>query len=381
MAGERAVFRILLTGGGTGGHIYPALALAEALRDLTDRLELLYVGTKDGLEADLVPKAGLPFITVRARGIISKKPLAALRGAFDLLLGYRASKNIVRRYRPHVAVGTGGYVTGPVLYAAFRYGVPVILHEQNAFPGVANRWLSRFAHTVAVHFEETRRYFPHARRVVTVGNPVRRDILSAQRGVAYKELGLCQGRPTVLIMSGSRGARTINEAAVEMLVSGTVPAQVILVTGKAYYDTTRNQLMASRQAVEDMKRGQIRVYPYLDRMDLALAAADLVVARAGATTIAELTARGVPSILVPSPNVTHDHQRHNAAILVNSGAALLLEEKQCTGRSLSEMLQQLLNDRRRLRSMSQAALAMGRPNAGAELAHLVLEAASGNAGI
>lgn len=372
--------RILLTGGGTGGHIYPALSLASHLRSRCPDVELLYVGTASGLEAQLVPRAGLPFVPVRARGFAGKSLAAMMRAAVDFAVGYRQSRRIIRDFRPQAAVGTGGYVTGPVLFAAAAARVPIVIHEQNAYPGVANRWLSRYAHTVAVPFDEARDHFPQARRVVTTGNPVRPEIIAANREEARKKLAVAPDRPLVLIMSGSRGARTINKAAAAMLTTQELPAGVILVTGEAYYESTLSQLRQSDRAGKLLDSGQLRVYPYLDRMDWALAAADLAVARAGATTIAELTVRGLPSILIPSPNVSHDHQRQNAALLARAGAAAMLDEDRCTGDFLATLIRQLLADPKRLEQMAAAAKTLGKPRAGHELARLVLEAASGNAG-
>ncbi|HEY8450285.1 MAG TPA: UDP-N-acetylglucosamine--N-acetylmuramyl-(pentapeptide) pyrophosphoryl-undecaprenol N-acetylglucosamine transferase, partial [Bacillota bacterium] len=237
--------RVLLTGGGTAGHVFPALALATELRRLEPGVEFLYIGTRAGLEAGLVPAAGLPFATVRAQGLVGRRPLAAMRALWELVRGYREARQLIGRFRPHVAVGTGGYVTGPVLLAAARAGVPLVLHEQNAFPGAANRWLSRFAELVAVPFDETHRYFGRAARVVTTGNPVRPEIVTTSRDEGLRAFGLDGERPVVLIVSGSRGAQAINEASVAMLTGPPLDAQVILVTGRRYYDAVVARLAAA----------------------------------------------------------------------------------------------------------------------------------------
>lgn len=373
MAAEH--LRVMLTGGGTGGHVYPALAVASELRRRVPEVEFLYVGTRDGLEARIVPSAGMPFRSVRARGFIRKRPPDMVRAVFDLVRGYRTAVALVRAFRPHVVLGTGGYVMVPVVLAATRCRVPVVLHEQNALPGVANRWLSRHAEAVAVPFDEARPAFPRARRVEVTGNPTRPELLETETKAARRELGLDPDRPVVLVTSGSRGARSINLAAAEWIRSGRVPAQVLLSTGHAYHaEVVRSLAAAGLDAATLADRGVV-VVPYIDRMDLALAAASLAVARAGALTIAEFTARGVPSILVPSPNVTHDHQRRNAEVLQRAGAAVLLPDAELSATRMGRLVAELLGDGQRLEAMAAAARSLGRPDAGRRLAALLLEAA------
>ncbi|HEX6989145.1 MAG TPA: undecaprenyldiphospho-muramoylpentapeptide beta-N-acetylglucosaminyltransferase [Bacillota bacterium] len=373
MTDER--LRVMMTGGGTGGHVYPALAVASELRRLVPAVEFLYVGTREGLESRIVPAAGLPFRSVRARGFIRKRPLDLVRAVLDLARGYRTALVLVRAFRPAVVLGTGGYVMAPVILAAARCRVPVVLHEQNALPGVANRWLSRYADVVAVPFDEAVAAFPRARRVEVTGNPTRPEILTARTPDARRELGLDPDRPVVLITSGSRGARSLNRAAVEWIRGGELPAQVLLSTGHAYHsEVVRSLASAGLDAGALAGRGVV-VVPYLERMDLALAAASLAVTRAGALTIAELTARGVPAILVPSPNVTHDHQHRNAELLRRAGAAVLLPDAELSGARVGREVERLLSDGERLAAMARAAAALGRPDAGRRLAELLLEAA------
>jgi len=369
--------RVLLTGGGTGGHVYPALAVASELRRLVPAVEFLYAGTREGLEARIVPASGLTFRSIRARGFIGKRPLDAARALLELARGYRTALALVRAFRPHVVLGTGGYVMVPVVLAAARCRVPVVLHEQNALPGVANRWLSRYAAAVAVPFEEARAAFPRAGRVVVTGNPTRPELLEAGTAAARRELGLDPDRPVVLITSGSRGARSINRAAVEWIAAGPVPAQVLLSTGHGYHAEVVRGLSAAGLDARALAERGVTVVPYIDRMDLALAAATLAVTRAGALTIAELTVRGVPAILVPSPNVTHDHQRRNAEVLQRAGAAVLLPDAELSGDRLGRLVSELLADGARLEAMARAARALGRPDAGRRVARLLLEAAGG----
>lgn len=369
--------RVVLSGGGTGGHVYPALAIAEAVRRRVADVSFLYVGTADGMEAEIVPRQGLPFRTVAAGGVIRKSPVAAARGLVAMARGVWQARRLLAGFGPHVVVGTGGYVSGPVLLAAALAGIPTLVHEQNAVPGVTNRLLSRFADVVAVPHPDVVRRFPSARRVEVTGNPVRSAVLAADPAKARARLGLAGCRWVVAVLGGSRGARTINEA-----VAGLLPAWLerpdrglVWVTGRAYHDA---MVARAREAGYDPERhGHVRILPYAHAVEDVLAAADLVVARAGALTLAELAARGRPAVLVPSPNVAHDEQRHNARLAEAEGAAVILEDDRCDAASLDAVLEQLLADPARLAAMAAAARRLARPDAADRLADLVLELARG----
>lgn len=365
--------RVVLTGGGTGGHIYPALALAEELRRHDPHVNLLYVGSRQGLEGRIVPAAGIPFVPIPARGLVGKNMMDRVRGVAALLQGMAAARKILARARPWVVVGTGGYVSGPVGIMAALMGIPLIVHEQNAFPSVTNRLLSPRAVAVAVPFPAVGDAFPKARRVVVTGNPVRPAILDAQGPEARQQLALEGFRRVVLITSGSRGARRINEAALALAAGLPGDTALLWVTGEGYYEEMLVRLQGAGLAPGPP--GPLRVQPYLEEMELALAAADLAVTRAGGITLAEITARGLPAVVVPSPHVTHDHQRHNARVLEQAGAAVMLDDDQCTGETLARMVGELLSDEERLAAMAGASRALGVPDAARRLAQLVLEAA------
>lgn len=366
--------RVLITGGGTGGHIYPALAIARALSEQEPGLELLYVGTRAGLEADLVPRAGIPLRTITVSGIIRKSPVQAAAGLFRAGKGLLEALTIVRTFRPDVVVGTGGYVSGPVMLAAVLCGVPTLLQEQNAFPGVTNRILSRFVSRVALAFEEAARYLsPRARSFVS-GNPVRPELATADRAESARALGLDPGKRTILVTSGSRGAGCFVAAVPELAaaVASRSDLQLIWGTGAQYYDAAQREL--ERRGLLPLP-DRILVMPYIYRQDLAMAASDLAVVRAGALTLAELTVRGLPAVIVPSPNVTHDHQSRNARVLATAGAAEVIREQELTGRRLAETVLAIIDAPSRMREMAVRSAALGRPNAAADIAAAVRELA------
>lgn len=365
--------RVVLTGGGTGGHIYPALALAEELRRHDPHVNLLYVGSRTGLEGRIVPAAGIPFVPIPARGLVGKNMLDRIRGVVTLLQGMAVARRILVHARPWVVVGTGGYVSGPVGIMAALMGIPLIVHEQNAFPSVTNRLLSARATAVAVPFPAVADAFPRARRVEVTGNPVRPAILAADGRKARQQLALSGFRRVVLVTSGSRGAQRINEAALALAAGLPGDTALLWVTGERYYDDVLARLQAA--GLTPGRTSALQVHPYLEEMELALAAADLVVTRGGAISLAEITARGLPAVVVPSPHVTHDHQRHNARVLAGAGAAVMLDDAQCTGENLARIVGELLADEERLAAMAAASRALGVPDAAQRLAQLVQQVA------
>lgn len=356
-------------------------------------MDILYVGTAGGLEASLVPRAGISFAAVAAGGLVGKGPLGAIRGAGSQALGFWQAVSLVRRFRPHVVVGTGGYVSVPVVTAAVLLGVPVMLQEQNAVPGIANRVLSRFAGLVAVAYEESRPWFPSRARLRVTGNPVRPEVLRADREGARRSLGVPAGVRQVLIFMGSRGSATVNRAVTDMLpyFAGRPGIRILFGTGEAHFDTVLRRLVelglpAEPQAVPAgaaravLVRGNVEVHSYIYDMTSALAAADLVVARAGAVTLAELTARGLPGIIVPSPHVTHHHQERNARVLERYGAARVLPEEGLTADVLAGAIREVIVDPAAMARMAQASRALGRPRALDEIVDGILALAAGGEG-
>jgi len=327
MTGEnRRSLKIVITGGGTGGHIYPALAIAKGLQDTLQSVELLYIGTQSGMEARIVPPLGIEFRTITVSGLERRFTLQNIKTVALLGKGCAQARTLLRSFKPDVVVGTGGYVCGPVVLVAAFMGIPTLIHEQNAFPGITNRILSRFVDKVCITFPEAKRRFPKNADIIETGLPVRPEIMSAKKKEAYEYFGLKSGRKTILVVGGSRGAKRINDIVQPVLkwISDNRGLQLVHVTGRSNYDEFIAGLRISGGSLLACER--IKILPYLDRMDFGLAVADLVVSRAGASFLAEITAVGVPAILIPYPFASENHQEHNARSLENRGAARVLLE-------------------------------------------------------
>lgn len=351
--------RFLIAAGGTSGHINPAMAIAEELRRRRPDADIQFVGTARGLEATLVPAAGYAFNTVAARGFPHKPSKELALAIRDYLAGRRQSRHLIRHLKPDAVIGTGGYVCGPAVAAAASCGVPVILHEQNAFPGRANRFLARKSQLVLVSFPGTEQAFPGSTRVVLTGNPVRAAFFSVTRDAARRKLAIGEGETVLLVLGGSLGARTLNEAT---LAAAAEPAlagvRIILACGRQHAD-----------AVSAAGAGfaNLTVKAYIDNMQDYMAAADLIVCRAGAITCAEVAALGRPSIMVPYPYAAGDHQTANARGFADRGASLLCADRDFTGPWLIARLQELLPDRGRLARMGAAAAGLARPHAARDI--------------
>lgn len=361
--------RYLITGGGTGGHIYPALAICKGLIEADKSATIMYVGTRKGLEAELVPREGIPFSVIDAAGIMGKSPMQAVRGAFRATKGVLEAISIIRRFRPHVALGTGGYVSGPVILAASLLGVPCAIQEQNAVPGFTNRLLSRLVSSVFIPFPGTEAYFPVPRKCILTGNPVRPEILSADPVEGARALGLSPDKKTVFIFGGSRGARRIVEVALEMIERRMIPGdiQVLLVTGREYETSVRERLQ--KLGIDTSGAGNLILRPYLFNIEHALAASHLIVGRAGGMTVSEVLARGLPSILIPSPNVANNHQMYNARAASSTGGAILMREEELSASRLSELIKEIFSYPERLAIMANRAKQAGRPCATRQIVH------------
>lgn len=359
--------RYLVTGGGTGGHIYPALAICKGLMQHDLSAEIVYVGTKKGLEAQIVPREGIPFETIDVMGIMGKSAARAARGAMSAFRSTFYAMALVRRIRPDVAIGTGGYVSGPVILAARLLGVPTAIQEQNAVPGVTNKLLSRVVSKVFVPFPGTEDHFPARHKCVLTGNPVRPEILAAERDEGRQQLGLDPNKRVLCVFGGSRGARKLVEVAIEMLELGLLPEgiQVLLVTGNEYEFMAKERLSAL--GIGTSIGGDVIVKPYLFEMQYALAASDLILGRAGGMTVSEILARGLPSIIVPSPNVAQDHQFYNARVASKTGGAILMKEQELSARRLGDKISEILTDDLVLSQMAAKARTAGRPHATREI--------------
>ncbi len=369
--------KVILTGGGTGGHLFPALAIAESLRKRDPRVELLFLGSQRGLEATAVPQADLPFEGLPAMPLPRRFSPRLFRAGIADFRAVLAARAALRRFRPDVIFATGGFASAPVLAAAWMEKTPVLLHEQNAVPGLTNRIASRFAREVHLTFSASRRYFPRRDNLRLSGMPLREGIVGGSRNKALRLFRLEEGRTTILVFGGSQGAHHINEAILDALprFANQRGIQFILQAGQKDY----------AWMLERCRAIPVRTWvrPFIQNMGEAYAIADLVVCRAGALTLAELHATGKPAILVPYPYATADHQTQNAEGSVEAGAAVMIPDAQLDGPALASRILDLIEDRRELRRMSIQAMRLARPDAADRIVRAILrypEAADGTEG-
>lgn len=354
-------YRLIISGGGTGGHIFPAIAIANAFRERHPDSQILFVGATGRMEMTRIPEAGYKIIGLWISGLQRSLKFSNLLFPVKLIVSYLRSVMIVKKFKPHAVVGTGGYASGPIMLAATRLGIASVIQEQNSFAGLANKQVAGKVSKVCVAYEGMEKYFPKEKIVLT-GNPVRKDILiiEEKRGKALSQFGFDAGKKTLLIIGGSLGAKTINESilsGIEKLIDAQV--QVIWQTGKGYYHEYQSHL-----SKYDLRK--IRVYDFLREMDLAYAAADVVISRSGAIAVSELCIAKKPCILVPSPNVAEDHQTKNAMALVEKQAAQLVSDKDARRILVNEVLK-LLFDEQRAAKLSENISKLARPNATNEI--------------
>lgn len=356
--------RVLLTGGGTAGHINPALAIASSIRAAYPDAEILFVGAEGKMETKLVPKAGYPIKTMRVQGFYRKPTLKNLvrnvGTVWYMLTAGQVSASILKEFRPDIAIGTGGYVCGPILRKALKMGIPVLVHESNAFPGITVKALAKEGATILLCNEDARRHLPAGSHAIVTGNPLRVDFRNINtkeaKQKARQELGL-DDRPVILSFGGSLGAKYINEAMVGVLQNSLKDGslQHIHGVGSAGYAET---CAALKQAGVPLQGNGISVREYIDDMPRCMAAADLIISRCGAMTLSEIPAAGKPSVLIPSPYVAENHQYHNAMTLVERGAALCIEEKDLSADSLWDAICQVTKHPTRMQEMAENAAKM-----------------------
>ena len=355
--------RIIITGGGTGGHIYPALALARHIRKCNPGAELLFVGANGGMEETLIPQAGFELETLPVRGIPRKLNTRLLQVFY--LMGKSTSQagKILEKFKPAFVIGTGGYAAAPLAVAALRRRIKVLIHEQNVLPGRTNRLLAPFAYKVCLSFETSRRYFIRRNNLITTGNPRASEVGGLDRKKARSMLNMDPDLPFLLAAGGSQGAHVLNQSMMDFLFLSSAHKnfKVLYVTGERYYEEVTSRTKALK--IPQIYGGRLQIRPYQQEMPLAMAAADLMITRAGATTIAELTALGLPAVIVPSPNVAHNHQLINALELSRQGAAVLLEEKGINGVKLQQTVLNLFNKPDELSQMSENSKKLGHPEA------------------
>lgn len=344
--------RVILTGGGTGGHIYPAIAIGQAIYKEWPRTEFIYVGTEAGLEKKIIPATRFPFMPIKVEGIQRRISLQPLRAGWKTLIGIGQAERIIYDFSPQLVIGTGGYVCLPVVWMAARRNIPTIIHEQNALPGLTNRFLSNRVNEVLLTFSEAKeRLSKRAQKKVTVtGLPIREEILkvSRQEGLAY--FGFSPDKLTLLGIGGSRGSLNINRAMLHICAKLKDKVQIIHITGPDGYE----QFLAAlkRKGINVGNSGNIIIRPYLHSMEYALACADLCVARAGAAFLSEMTAKGIPGVLIPYPYAAENHQEYNAKSLVQKNAAVIIKDDKLTGETLLKEVSRILFDEQLRKSMA-----------------------------
>ncbi len=340
--------RVVITAGGTGGHIFPSLAIYHQLKKVDPTLKVLYIGTTDRMESKMIPENKIPYKGIPMKGFNRKNPFANIKVLHTFFKAIQLSKEELSSFQPDIVIGTGGYITAPVLYAAHKLGIKTVIHEQNSIAGVSNRFLSRYVDKVFISFQESEKEFPKGKTIFT-GNPRSEEIYKEKKG-NKSTYGLTPSKKLVIIVMGSLGSMTVTEKLKELLpYFEKASYEVLLVTGEDYYDSFSKEEIPKN----------VKLVPFVKNFPSILKCADLIVTRAGASSIAEITAIGIPAIFVPSPYVTHNHQMRNAEALFKQGAGLILEEDKLSYQTLLPMIDEILNNEKNYQAMRRASLKMG----------------------
>lgn len=343
--------KILISGGGTGGHVFPAIAIAEALKRKDDSIDILFVGAKGRMEMEKVPMAGFPIVGLWISGFQRSLSVKNLMFPFKLAFSLMKAAGIVRNFKPAVVIGVGGYASGPTVKMAVRKKIPALLQEQNSFPGITNKLLAKDVQKICVAYPDMEKYFPKEKLILT-GNPVRQNVIETEgkQDYANEYFELDKNKPVVLIVGGSQGAKSINEAVDENLMLFAMNGiQLIWQTGKLYEEQARRSILAK---LNGNSKKLVRVREFITRMDLAYAAADVVISRAGAIAISELSAVAKPCIFVPLPTAAEDHQTHNAEALVKQQAAIHLKNDEAREK-LGKLAVELVKDEVQRKTLSE----------------------------
>lgn len=363
-------YKIIISGGGTGGHIYPAIAIAKKILEISKDSEILFVGAKGRMEMEKVPEEGFEIVGLNVVGIQRSMSINAilknLKFPFLLLKSFNHARKIIKDFQPNIVVGVGGYASGPTLRMAHSLKIPTLIQEQNSYAGLTNKWLSKKTKKICVAYENMNKFF-ETNKLVLTGNPVRKDIenLDAKLLDAKTYFKVSKNEKVILVLGGSLGAKSINEGILNSIDTiKDQPIKLLWQVGKRYFDSIENQL-------NQINIPNVKALAFIKRMDLAYSLADLVISRAGALSISELTLAGKPSILVPSPNVSEDHQTKNAMSLVNKSAAILVEDKDTD--SLLRTALDLLKQENQLDTISKNAKKMGKPNASEDIVNEIFK--------
>ncbi len=352
--------KVIIVAGGTGGHIYPALAIINKLKERNKDLEVLYIGTTDRMEKDLIPKLGIPYKGIEMKGLNRKKVLKNFQVIKSFRNAIKEIKEIMKEFKPDVVLGIGGYITAPVIIAAHKLGIKTFIHEQNSIPGLSNKILKRKATKIGVSLEDSLKYFKHC-DVEFTGNPRSEEAFNA-KPLEKKKYGFHDDKKLVVFVMGSLGSYTVTNVIIESIPKiAKKDYEVLLITGKRFLE--------NYEGIKIPKN--IKMVPLIDDMLNVLKKTDLIVTRAGASTIAEITAVGVPAVMIPSPHVTHNHQEKNANVLGNNGSAVVIKEKELTSDILLSTIDSLINDDKKLKSMKEASKKLGVRNSATKTACII----------
>lgn len=365
--------KVIISGGGTGGHIFPALSIAQSVKSIVPDAEILFVGAEGKMEMEKVPAAGFPIKGLPVAGLQRRLTLKNLELPYKVAKSIAMASNIIKEFKPDVAVGVGGYASAPMLWSAQLHGIPTLIQEQNSYAGLTNRILGRKAKCICTAYEGMERFFPKDKILLT-GNPIRKEIdrvTPEQRMEGYEHFALDPTKKTIFVVGGSLGSRTLNEAMKRWVIErgGKSECQVIWQSGK-YYKNGIDAFLAEHHL------DTVHNFDFIKRMDLAFAAADVIISRAGAGTISELCVEGKATIFVPSPNVTEDHQTHNAMALVEKGAALMVKDSEAVEKLMGQA-EELVMDPERIQKLEENILKLARKDAGERIASEVIRLAEG----
>lgn len=349
------MIKVMFAGGKTGGHIFPAIAMAKEFRKRYPQSQINFVGTKEGMEAKIIPQHGFELSFIQTRGLSRRSHLSNLLLPFSLFCAFYQAYRILNQKKPNLVVGTGGYVSFPIVFVASLERIPILIQEQNSYPGISTRFLAHFADSVCLSYLESVKYFTTQKKLRVIGNPVREDLVYREKKQSLVRFGLDEDKKTVFIFGGSQGAHSINLTMLQCLDLLTSDCQILWQTGQSDF----------RDISDKVKGNKIKcvVYPFIEDMGSAYSASDIVVSRAGALTLAEITACGKPSMLIPFPFATADHQRYNAEVLQKNGAARMILQKDLNPEMLAQEIGSLLSDENRLKEMAEQSKNLGKPEA------------------
>lgn len=338
--------RVILTGGGTGGHIYPAIAIGQKIRDENPDAEIIYVGIKNGPEEKIAEKNGYKFIDIDAMGIPRKINKRFFKALVKNLKGFKEAKKIIKDFKPDIVIGTGGYVCAPILYKASKKKIPAIVHESNSYPGMASKFLSKKVDRVLISYEEAAKHFKRQDNIVVTGNPVRNNFNLTYTYEDLKKLGIDKNIPVVFSFGGSNGSFALNKAVKELSENLNGQFYLLHQTGARYYDSFLEEIKENKY---------LKVFKYIDNIDLFYGVSDLVIASSGAMSLAEISSVGRPSILIPKAYTTENHQEFNARTYVEKGASLMILEKDLNGSLLMSEIMSIINDKEKMKKMGDEA--------------------------